>query len=287
MRVNIAIVQFEISQFSPQENLAKAEQFIKQAASAGADLIVFPEDFVVGPLNGRADYADFEQRYVRHFQHLAASYHLDIVPGSITEGDETGLYNTAYYIDHEGSIRGRYRKVNLWLPERSYVTPGSEIAVFETRFGKAGLIICWDLMFPEIFREMVRAGVELVLCPSYWCLEDAGPGQQLNPQAEILLVNALCTVRAFENEVVLAYANAAGSARFEDGSNATLIGQSQITVPFKGALTACTHNNEALLIQEIDTAILRVAEEAYEIRSDLITGRIGCLPQLTVRSGTL
>jgi predicted amidohydrolase len=286
MSVKIAVVQFEIAQYAPEENLAKAEHFVREAATAGADLIVFPEDFVVGPLNGRVDYADFEQRYVRHFQRLAARYRLDIVPGSIIEGDETGLYNTAYSIDREGSIRGRYRKVNLWLPERSYVTPGSEIAVFKTRFGKAGLIICWDLMFPEIFREMVRVGVELVLCPSYWCLEDAGPGQQLNPRAEILLVNALCTTRAFENEVILVYANAAGSAYFKDGSKATLIGQSQITVPFKGALSACPHNDEAMLIQEVDTAILRIAEQAYEIRNDLRTGRLGCLPQLTVRSGT-
>lgn len=273
MRIHVAVVQFEIAQFAPQENLAKAERFIQQASSAGADLIVFPEDFVVGPLNGRADFADFDQQYIRHFQRLAARYRLDIVPGSIIEGDESGLYNTACYIDREGRILGRYRKVNLWLPERSYITPGSEIAVFDTRFGKAGLIICWDLMFPEIFRAMVRAGVEIILCPGYWCLEDAGKGQQLHPRAEILLVNALCVTRAFENEVALVYANAAGSATFEDGSKATLIGQSQITVPFKGALVACSHNDEAMLLEEIDMDILRVAEESYEIRRDLKSWR--------------
>ena len=277
MQLRVAVVQFEISQFTPQENLTKAEQFIQRAVSSAADLIVFPEDFLVGPLNGRADLADFDQSYVKHFQQLASQYHIDIVPGSIIEGDESGLYNTAYYIDRSGDILGRYRKVNLWLPERSYVTPGNDITVFATRFGKVGLIICWDLMFPEIFRAMVKEGVEIVICPSYWCLEDAGNGQQFNPHAEVMLVNALCIARAFEHEIVLVYANAAGKTNL-DGNKYTLIGQSQVTVPFKGPLDIVMHNDEAMFVQEVDTAILAIAEESYEIRSDLQKGLLNSLP---------
>ncbi|GAC1299990.1 MAG: carbon-nitrogen family hydrolase [Ktedonobacteraceae bacterium] len=277
MKFNIAVVQFEICPFAPQENLAKAEQFIQQAVASSADLIVFPEDFIVGPLDGRLDYADLDQRYVKHFQQLASHYNIDIVPGSIIEGDENGLYNTAYYIDHNGQILCRYRKVNLWLPERSYITPGIEYAVFETRFGKVGLIICWDLMFPEVFRGMVNEGVEMVICPSYWCLEDAGKGQKLNQHAEVMLVNALCIARASENEIVLVYANAAGKI-VSVGITSTLIGQSQVTVPFKGPLDIVMHNFEAMFVQEVDTDILAIAEESYEIRSDLQKGSIKSLP---------
>jgi len=279
MQLRVAVVQFEISQFTPQENLTKAEQFIQRAVLSAADLIVFPEDFLVGPLNGRADLADFDQSYVKHFQQLASQYHIDIVPGSIIEGDESGLYNTAYYIDRSGDILGRYRKVNLWLPERSYVTPGNDITVFATRFGKVGLIICWDLMFPEIFRAMVKEGVEIVICPSYWCLEDAGNGQQFNPHAEVMLVNALCIARAFEHEIVLVYANAAGKTTL-DGNKCTLIGQSQVTVPFKGPLDIVMHNDEAMFVQEVDTAILAIAEESYEIRSDLQKGLLNYQPSV-------
>ncbi|HEY6542764.1 MAG TPA: carbon-nitrogen hydrolase family protein [Ktedonobacteraceae bacterium] len=275
MQLKVAVVQFEISQFAPQENLEKAEQFIQQAVAQEADLIVFPEDFIAGPLEGRVDLADFDQRYVKHFQQLAAQYGIDIVPGSIIEGDENGLYNTAYYIDRHGDILGQYRKVNLWLPERSYITPGTSTSIFETHFGKVGLIICWDLMFPEIFRAMVSEGVEMVICPSYWCLEDAGKGQKLNQYSEVMLVNALCLARAFENELVLIYANAAGKQIFEQ-STSTLIGQSQITVPFKGPLDIAMDNIETMLVEEVDLDVLAVAEEAYEIRSDLRKGVIGC-----------
>ncbi len=270
MLVKIAVVQFAIDQFDQQRNLARAEQYISEAAKTH-DLIVFPEDFLLGPLSGKSEYADFEGQNVSIFQKLASKYRIDIVPGSIIEGDSTGLFNTSYYIDRTGEILGRYRKVNLWLPERSYITPGSHIAVFNTRFGRVGLIICWDLMFPEIFRAMVKEKVDIVICPSYWCYEDAGKGIFHDPDSEVKLVNALCTTRAFENELILVYANAAGRYISEDHTE-TLIGQSQVTVPFKGALQSLNHNREAMFSQEIDTTILNDVEEAYEIRKDLQKG---------------
>ncbi len=273
MQITIAVVQFEIAQFAPESNLAKAERFMQEAVAQGAQLIVFPEDFVLGPLNGRADLADFEQRYVRHFQALARKYALDVVPGSIIEGDEMGLYNTAYYIDATGSILGRYRKVNLWLSERSYIDPGHQAVVCATRFGKVGLAICWDLAFPELFRAMLAEGAELVLCPSYWCYEDAGIGMQYDQGSEVTFVDALCVARAFEQNIILAYANAAGTLKLGDGEESgTLLGHSQITVPFKGALYRCTHNREEMFVQTVDTAILAAAESAYEIRGDLRKG---------------
>ena len=268
MQVKIAVVQFDIEQFAPERNLRKAERFIAEAATSQAHIIVFPEDFVTGPLAGNHAFADNEARYVRQFQRLASQYAIDIVPGSIIEGDARGLFNTTYYIDKTGEMRGRYQKVNLWLPERSYITPGIESPVFDTAYGKVGLIICWDLMFPEVFRAMVRQDVDIVICPSYWCFEDAGEGMKHDANAEVKLVNALCVARAFENEVVLVYANAAGRLDIE-GIEETLIGRSQITVPFKGRLASLDHNREAMFMQEIDTDILKDAEKSYEIRKDL------------------
>ncbi len=270
MEIKIALVQFAIHQFAPEDNLKRAEHFIEMAASQ-AQIIVFPEDFVVGPLFGRNQFADYDGRYFRHFQRLATKYAIDIVPGSIPEGTPSGIYNITCYIDSSGNILGKYRKVNLWIPERDYNTPGTESCVFQTRFGKVGLIICWDLIFPEIFRAMVREGVEIVICPSYWCLEDAGEGMKYDVNSEIKLVNSLCVTRAFENEIVLVYANAAGRLDY-DGNTGTLIGQSQVTVPFKGAIGSMEHNQEEMRIFVVDTSILDDAEKVYKIRADLIKG---------------
>ena len=268
MLVNIAIVQFEIRPFAPAENLTKAEQFIKEASSK-ANIIVFPEDFLTGPLGGNKAFVDYKNVYVQHFQHLAAKYKIDIVPGSFVEGDHKGLYNTTYYIDKTGTIRGRYCKVNLWHPERTYLTPGNGSCIVNTPYGRVGLVICWDLIFPEVFRSMLRQNVEIVICPSYWCFEDASEvGLMHEPNSEIKLVNALCTARAFENEIILVFVNAATYSNEWQGTD-RLFGRSQITAPFKGPLHILPHSDEEMFIQTVDTAILKDAEYAYKIRKDL------------------
>ena len=266
--VTIAVVQCEIAQFAVEKNLAKMERFIQEAAQAHAQIIVFPEDVITGPVCGNQAYVDFTGTHVKHFQQLAQRYAIDIVPGSIIEGTGQGWYNTAYYIDSAGVIRGTYRKNNLWHPERSYLTAGETVEVFETAYGRVGLMICWDLIFPEVFRSMVRQGVDLVICPSYWCFEDAGVGIHYDSHAEVHAVNALCVARAFENEIAVVFANAANE-RKDEPQIEHLIGRSQVAVPFKGTLQRLDHANEAMLIQSIDLAILQDAETAYKIRDDL------------------
>ena len=268
MKFKIAVVQFEIKRLSPNDNLKKAEEFIQKASFSKAQIIVFPEDFVTDPIVGKREYADSTNKYRNHFQHLAKKYSIDIVPGSVIEEDNFGLHNTTYYIDSSGKIKSRYRKVNLWHPERNYITPGHEVPVFKTKFGKVGLMICWDLIFPEIFRKMVKKGAEIIICPSYWCYGDAGNGIKYDKNSEIRLVDSLCVGRAFENEIIFVYCNAAGKLNLGKYSD-TLIGHSQIAVPFKGCIKKLNHNDEEMFIQEVDTAILKEAEESYKIREDL------------------
>jgi predicted amidohydrolase len=269
MKFKIAVVQFDIKRLSPEDNLKKAEEFIKKASSSKAQIIVFPEDFVTDPIVGMKEYADSENKYRNYFQHLAKKYNIDIVPGSIIESDKKGLYNTTYYIDSTGKVKSRYRKINLWHPERSYITPGHEVPVFNTKYGKVGLIICWDLIFPELFRKMAKKNVNIVICPSYWCYGDAGKiGNKYDRNSETKLVDSLCVGRAFENEIIFVYCNAAGKLELGKYSD-TLIGHSQITVPFKGVLNKLDHNKEGMFIQEVDTTILKDAERVYRIREDL------------------
>lgn len=277
MQINIAVVQFGVQPFAPAETLAEAELRVQQAlvrveqfirkASSRADIIVFPENFLTVVLGDKV-LADYESRYIQHFQQLAAKYNIDLVPGSFIEGDPDGLYNTTYYIDKTGTIRGRYRKIHLWHTEKSLLTPGNAVSVFDTQYGRVGLIICWDLMFPEVFRAMLQQGVEIVICPSFWSFEDAGIGLKYNPYAEVTLVDALCTARAFENEIILVFANAAGKCVGPEGI-LQLIGHSQITTPFTGPLHVLSHSDQEMFIQSVDTAMLRDTEEAYSIKKDL------------------
>ena len=158
MKLKIAVVQFKIKNYCPEENLKKAERFVERGKFSKANIIVFPEDFVTGPIERKRELADSKNKYRKFFQNLARKHKIDIVPGSVIEKDESGLHNTTYYIASDGKVKSRYRKVNLWHPERAHFTPGHKAPVFSTKYGKVGLIICWDLIFPEIFRKMAKGG---------------------------------------------------------------------------------------------------------------------------------
>ncbi len=268
MKFKIALVQLKIKRFEPETNLSRIENFIKKAREDDAELIVFPEYFITDPLIGKTEYADEDQKYKKHFQALADKYAIDIVTGSLIEKDKKGFYNTTYYIDSEGEILSQYRKVNLWLPERDFISAGNKVPVFDTKFGRVGVIICWDIAFPEMFRKMVKQGAQIILCPSYWCYGEAGNGIEIAPSYEIKLIDALCEVRAYENEVVFAYCNAAGGSLQKDTTQ-TLIGHSQLTVPFKGCIKRLEHNSEEMFVEEVDMSILDIAEESKKIREDL------------------
>lgn len=268
MKFKIAVVQFKIKPLFPEENVKKSEEFIKKAALSKAQIIVFPEDFITGPIEEKKEFVDFDGKYRRIFQNFAKKYRIDIVPGSIIEGDKYRLYNITYYINSKGKIKSRYRKINLWDTERLHFTPGHEVSVFNTKYGKIGLIICWDLAFQEMFKKMVKKNVDIVICPSYWSYEYAGKGIKHDAKSELKFVDSLCVSRAFENEIVFVYCSPAGKLKIGKYTD-TLIGHSQITVPFKGVIKKLNHNKEEMFIQEVDTAILKDAEEAYRIRRDL------------------
>jgi len=123
-------------------------------------------------------------------------------------------------------------------------------------------------MFPEIFRKMVRLGVNILICPSYWTFEDASVGLKYDKNSDAKLVDALCIGRAFENEIIIVYCNPAGNLILPK-LRGKLLGHSQIAVPFMGAIKKLEHNREEMFIQEVDTAILKDAEKAYKIRNDL------------------
>lgn len=250
MELAIALVQFEIALGEPLKNLERMDQFVRQAKKQGAELVVFPEDSVCGPLRGQFDFVIYAPEYLAHFQALALKHAIDIVPGTWTVAESGLLYNQAHYINADGSLAGTYRKINLWETERLHITPGTFTSVFPTLFGRVGLIICWDISFPAMFAEMVAQGVDLVISPTYWAFTK--PAEQVEDVVddEILLIDSLCTTRAFENNVLLVYCNAAGELSTPDGDT-VLSGRSQITHPLNKVVVKAKGNAEEMLFARV------------------------------------
>lgn len=264
---NIAVVQFAITHLQPETNLQKAEKFIQDAKAQGAHVIVFPEDFMTGSIFGDTRHLDRNNNFRHRFQVLAKQYAIDIVTGSWMEETAEGNFNRSTYIDAQGNVLGVYAKNHLYLSEGHFLKPGTEVPVFETKYGKAAMIICWDIMYPEIFVRMASQGVQIVYCPSYWYNEITGSGQTINPNCEGEQLDALCMARAVENNLAFVYANAAGAMSFANGSTDTLTGHSQITLPIAGPIMRMNHNREEMGVQTVDLSVLVVAQKEYQLRA--------------------
>lgn len=263
MPFRVAVVQFQIAHLDREKNLQRIEEFVRRASEEGVGVVVFPEDCLTGSIFGDLSRLDMTGTARSAFQSLAKKYAIDIVTGSAMEGTAEGNFNTSYYISAKGDVLGTYRKNHLYASERSFLLPGVDVAAFDTDFGKAGIVICWDLLFPEIFQRMKDQGVEIIYCPSYWYREIAESLAQLNPRSEEEQVDALCLVRALETNCAVVYANAAGVQHYANGTCDSLIGHSQVVLPVVGPLRRLTHHDEEMFIQEIDLSPLTRSQKIY------------------------
>ncbi|CAH7671031.1 carbon-nitrogen hydrolase [Phakopsora pachyrhizi] len=256
-----------------EHNFERAKDMIIQASSIGSQLIIFPEYFLTGLVDGKVRLVIDElgvRSILDRFRGLAKSYQIDIVTGTIVEGVDTPstpiqkLSNTCYYIDKLGEVVGRYRKKNLW-----YLTPGTDDNhVFVSNGVRVGLLICWDLSWPEAFRELMREGVELIVIPSYWTLEK-GSNSLINSydqdgKHESGLIDSMINSRSLENRCFLAFVNCAG--KIQDG----FIGRSSVHVTLLGDLIRLDGPDEASETVDIDFKVLNDVEEIYKIKRDYL-----------------
>jgi len=169
---------------------AKREQFaplIAKAADQKADLVVLPETLTYYQTG--LSYADAAEPIpgpsTDYFGTLAKKHDLYIVAG-LLERDGHLVYNVAVLLAADGSVAGKYRKVCLPRSEwMGGIQPGHEYPVFDTRFGKLGMMVCYDGFFPEVARELTNRGAEVIAFPVWGC----------NPM--------LAAARACENHVYL------------------------------------------------------------------------------------
>jgi predicted amidohydrolase len=265
MTIRLAAVQLRVQTQKPKANLARIEYWTKKAARKGASVVVFPEDCITGPVKDCDVEADQHGTYRKTMQGLAKRYHIDVVAGSIVERQQGKKYGTSYYIDKTGRILLKYQKRFLWWTEKDYLTPGQRPGIVKTTYGRVGILICSDMMFSVSWDQLLASGVEVAFCPSYWAFSDARGGLIYKPKAEVAFVNALCTARAFDHELAVVFCNA---ARDRQPRRLAPIGRTQISLPFFGTVARLNHHREGMLVQNLETHIMKVAEASYQIRED-------------------
>jgi predicted amidohydrolase len=152
---------------SPADNLAQFLPLIEEAARQKADVVCLPEGVTVAGTN--KTYAEVAEPVpgpsTRLLGEAARKHHLYIAAG-IYERDGSAIYNTCVLLGRDGKLVGRYHKVCLPREEiDGGLTPGNHYPVFDTDFGRVGLMICWDVHFPEVARELAARRAEVILMP--------------------------------------------------------------------------------------------------------------------------
>jgi len=171
-KVRLAAVHFKPKDGrTPQDNCRMYEPFIAEAARQKADLVVLGETLTFVGLGKK--YHEVAEPIpgpsTDYFGQLAKKHNLYLVPG-LVERDGHLCYNVAVLIGPDGKIAGKYRKVCLPRGEiEGGLTPGTEYPVFPTRFGKVGLMVCYDGFFPEVARELSNRGAEVIAWPVWGC----------------------------------------------------------------------------------------------------------------------
>mgnify|MGYP002552939367 CR=1 FL=1 len=267
--VTVAAVQMKCSK-SVEKNIAHAEELVRQAAAKGAEIVLLPELF-------ERPYFCQERRYeyygyakpveendaVRHFSKVAKELSV-VLPISFYERDKNRLFNTVAILDADGENLGIYRKTHIpddhYYQEKFYFTPGNTgFRVWDTKYARIGVGICWDQWFPETARCLALKGAELLFFPTaigsepVLDVDSAGHWQRCMQG------------HAAANLIPVLAANRYGAERVEPSpenggqhSELTFYGSSFITDESGALLTSAGRDGEAILCAEFDMDTLQM-----------------------------
>jgi predicted amidohydrolase len=259
-KIKVALAQISCKPEDKAENLAKMQKVVARAKKQAADLIIFPELSLTGYVVRDQIYELAETipgpscKIIEETARKTKSYIIFGMP-ELSEKTQATIYNTAAFVGPEGLI-GKYRKMHLpthsVFEEKRYFRPGYQTAVFDTALGRIGLIICYDIFFPELSRLTRLKGAQLIVCIS------------ASPSTRRAFFETLTIARAMENAAFLAYVNLVG---IEDGLQ--FWGGSRIVGPSGKVLAQAKYDEEDFVICDVNYADIRSVETFVPTLKDL------------------
>lgn len=240
-----------------EQNIAKAEKLIRQAASQGANIILIQELFETLYFCQKEN--DSFYQYARETQNNAAINHFKeiakelnvVLPISFYERKNNAMYNSIAIIDATGEVLGVYRKSHIpdgpGYEEKYYFNPGDTgFKVWDTKFGKIGVGICWDQWFPEAARIMTLMGAEIIFYPTAIGSEPESPAVDSKDHWQRCMIgHSAC------NLVPVVASNRIGSETIED-STINFYGSSFITNATGEKIVEASRDQEEILITQLD-----------------------------------
>tara|TARA_B100000959_G_C14926069_1_gene601562 strand:- start:708 stop:1541 length:834 start_codon:yes stop_codon:yes gene_type:complete len=251
--IDVAVIQLTCTE-NTQDNMEKVLRLSQQAIDAGAKLITLPENY--GFLGGEKEKLAHAQHiddgpFIEPLRRLAQDHKVGILAGGLPESTKTKnkVFNTAVFIDEDGSTLATYRKIHLFdidlseasFKESSHVTPGEQTVVLTFHDWKIGLSICYDLRFPELYRKLAQEGAQILCIPAAFTLHTGKDHWQ-----------PLIQCRAIENQ---AYVTA--PAQFgRHSTKRSSWGKSMLVDPW-GTIIAQAKDNEGFALARFEKDYLK------------------------------
>jgi omega-amidase len=253
-KFNVGIIQFDIKAGENSINQQKAYASIQKLAGKKARIAVLPELWSSGfDPNGIKKHAEKTPEIVSDLSKLAIDHRM-MIAGSMPELQNGHVYNTMFLIDENGSVAGSYRKIHLFpsLGENVCFHSGDRPVVCRTSFGVIGMMICYDLRFPELARSLALQGAQIIIVSAQW------------PETRIEHWDILLRARAIENHLFIIACNRCG----KDG-DLYFPGHSQIISP-AGTVLATVDASPGIVVAGIDLTEISSIKNQF----DCLLGRV-------------
>lgn len=270
----LGCVQWQMREMKSVEDLLQqVEYFIDALSDYRCDVALFPEFFnapLMGlePQNNSIDairlLASHTNRIRDAISRLAVSYNINVVAGSMPVVEDNMLYNVAYLCRRDGTIDAQYKLHPTPHEKRDWLMEGgNELKLFDTDFGRIGILICYDVEFPELARLLSEKEMQILLVP-FWTDTKNG----------YLRVRRCAQARAIENECYVAIAGSTGNLPKVDNvdiqyGQSAVFSPSDFAFPHDAIMAETTPNTEMTLIVDVDLEKLQELQNEGSVRNYL------------------
>jgi len=269
--IRLGLVQWQMRPLANLEALfEQSEFFIDVVSGYASDFVLFPELFIaplmadfnhLNEADAIREISHFTEPIRKKFQEFAIAYNINIITGSMPFTEDGNLYNVGFLCKRDGTSE-MYTKIHITPNEVQYwgMKGGSEIKTFDTDCGKIGIMICYDVEFPELSRLMADEGMEILFVPFLTDTQNAYTRVKLCAQA-----------RAIENECYVAIAGCVGNLPKVNNmdiqyAQAAVFTPSDFAFPSNGIKAEATPNTEMTLIADVDLDMLKKLHEMGSVR---------------------
>jgi len=174
-QLTLALAQMDCEPGNPEKNLARVIEHTHRARAMGAQIVAFPELILSGAnldaLGARINELALTRgdEPIQKLARAARTAGVYLLAGFLERRDNSGaVYNSLAFCAPNGTVVDTYAKTHMYMTERKYFSFGHQSRVYETEFGKIGIMICYELCFPEVARIRALQGAEVLIAPAAW-----------------------------------------------------------------------------------------------------------------------